>query len=132
MKTLTVKTHRRTELVDISGDIRAIVRESRVSSGICVVYVPHTTAGVTVNENADPDVREDISSWLDRLVPRNQGFLHSEGNSDSHIKSSLVGCMKTFIVEGGELRLGTWQGIYFCEFDGPRNRQLFVQVQGGG
>jgi secondary thiamine-phosphate synthase enzyme len=128
LESLTVTTNKRNELVDITAKIREVVRKSGIKSGICVLYVPHTTAAVTVNENADPSVAVDIENHLSKAVPPNAGYKHLEGNSDSHIKTSLIGPSLTLIIENGELVLGTWQGIFFCEFDGPRTRKLFVKL----
>lgn len=114
-------------LVDITDMVRNLVRRSHIKQGICQVFVPHTTAGVTVNENADPDVVTDMLAALDHIVPKFP-YRHLEGNSRAHIKSSLMGCSLTLPVEESDLILGTWQGVYFCEFDGPRNRKVFVQV----
>ena len=128
---ITLKTTGRNQFIDITHQVESIVVQSGVKRGICVVYVPHTTAGVTINENADPTVRKDIISMLDKLVPWREPFYeHAEGNSAAHIKSSLAGCNQTIIVQDGKLLLGTWQGIYFCEFDGPRTRKVFVKVIG--
>ncbi len=115
-------------MVDITGEVQRKVAESGVDEGVCVVYIPHTTAGITINENADPSVVVDILEHLDKLVPRSSQFKHREGNADAHIKSSLLGFSQTILVRGGRLALGTWQGIFLCEFDGPRNRNVFVQV----
>jgi len=128
MKSLSIQTRHRCELVDITGQVREAVRESRVNSGICVVYCPHTTAAVTINENADPDVVSDLLMGLERMAPPNGPYRHTEGNSDAHLKSSLVGCSEQVLVQNGGLALGTWQGIYFCEFDGPRQRKVHVHV----
>jgi secondary thiamine-phosphate synthase enzyme len=118
-------------MVDITGQVESIVRESGVTNGDVIVYCPHTTAAVTINENADPSVVHDILLALDEAVPRSHtGFRHSEGNSDAHCKSSLVGCSEQVLIKDGGLALGTWQGIYFCEFDGPRSRRVIVQVRG--
>jgi len=125
---LRVSTSKKSELIDITRQVREIVEKARVRSGLCIIYVPHTTAGVTLNENADPHVAQDIVMGLDKVVPSHDRYLHSEGNSPAHIKSSLIGCSETVLVESGELVLGTWQGIYFCEFDGPRNRTVHVRV----
>ncbi len=122
----SVRTRSRTELVDITAKVQAAVGEMGVADGVVVVYVPHTTAAVTINESADPDVARDIVSKLDEMVPRSGNYRHAEGNSDGHVKSSLVGCSETLLVEGGRLVLGTWQGIFFCEFDGPRTRSVLV------
>ena len=129
--TYDVPTSSRAQMVDITGKIREEVKRSGISEGICVVYVPHTTAGITINENADPSVQSDLGEALDRLVPWEGPYRHTEGNSAAHVKSTLVGCSKTIPVEGGSLLLGTWQGIYFCEFDGPRTRKCHVEVTGG-
>ena len=122
-----VSTSSRSQMVDITSKVREAVRGSGVSGGICVVYVPHTTAGVTVNENADPAVAADILECLERLVPRGR-YRHREGNADSHIKASLMGFSLALPVEGGDLSLGTWQGVFLCEFDGPRRRRVRVEV----
>jgi secondary thiamine-phosphate synthase enzyme len=128
---LTIDTSSRTEFKDITRLVAAVVSKSGVKSGVCHVYVPHTTAGVTINENADPSVRQDIAMVLDRLVPWSAGYAHDEGNSAAHVKASLMGLAATVPVERGQLLLGTWQGIYFCEFDGPRSRQVLVKVVEG-
>jgi len=132
MESFTVQTQRRNEFVEITGQVRKIVQARKLKHGVAVVYCPHTTAALTINENADPDVVHDILLWFDRVVPKQQtGFRHGEGNSDSHIKASLVGPSVTALVEDGELVFGTWQGIYFCEFDGPRARTVMVRVLDG-
>mgnify|MGYP000970560260 FL=1 len=123
-----MRTHARTEMVDITSKIQQSVKESGIESGICTVFVPHTTAGITINENADPDVVSDILKEVNKIVPFEDGYLHMEGNSAAHIKASLFGFSQQIIVEGGRLMLGTWQGIYFCEFDGPRNREVYVKI----
>ena len=128
---LDVQTQRREELVDITRDVAGLVGQSGVREGIAVVYCPHTTAGVTVNEHADPDVAEDILAWLGRTCPRSGDWRHCEGNSDGHVKATLVGSSVTIPVDDGRLALGTWQGVFFCEFDGPRSRHLEVRVLGG-
>ena len=131
MDTLQIQTHTRNEFVEITRQVRHAVQRSRVKQGLCVVYCPHTTAAITVNENADPDVVHDMLAYLNRTVPKDQpDFRHGEGNSDSHIKASLVGSSATVLIEGGDLVLGRWQGMYFCEFDGPRARSVHVQVLG--
>ena len=127
-KTISVRTRSRTQFLDIKSEIHNAVRASGVKNGICVVYVPHTTAAITINENADPSVSADIQMELNKRIPFEDGYSHSEGNSAAHIKSSLVGCSETVLVEGGSLVLGTWQGIYFCEFDGPRTRRVHIAV----
>ncbi len=127
-RTLQVKTVRRTHLVDITSQVQRVVGESRVQTGLCHLYISHTTAGITVNEGADPDVAGDIEATLDRLVPKDAGYKHFEGNADSHVKSTLVGVSQVIPVEGGRLALGRWQAVFFCEFDGPRTRQVSVKV----
>jgi secondary thiamine-phosphate synthase enzyme len=128
MTTLTVPTSQRTELVEVTKKVQKVVTQAGVRQGICHIYVPHTTAGVMINENADPDVARDVSVALDSLIPQHGDYRHSEGNSDSHIKAILVGTSLSVFVEDGKLALGRWQGIFFCEFDGPRERQLQVKV----
>jgi len=130
MNTIEIRTRTREEFVDLTAELDRLAAASGISSGICVVAVPHTTAGVTVNENADPDVRADMAATLRRLVPDSLSYAHAEGNSPAHVKAALVGSSVTLIVEGGRLRLGTWQGVFFCEFDGPRTRKAWVQVVG--
>lgn len=122
----SVQTGSRTGLIDITGEVQKAAAELGVESGAVVVYVPHTTAAVTINESADPDVARDIDCALSSLVPASGSYRHAEGNSDGHVKSSLVGCSEIVLVEGGRLVLGTWQGIFFCEFDGPRTRRVIV------
>ena len=132
MFTDRVSTTSRSEVVDITGMAARRVKESGVAQGICLVYVPHTTAAVTINENADPDVKHDMLKKLSAMVPEREGYYrHGEGNSDSHVKAALLGPSVMLIVEGGRLVLGTWQGIYFCEFDGPRERTFHVKVMAG-
>jgi secondary thiamine-phosphate synthase enzyme len=128
MKTLHIKTDRRTQFVDVTNEVQRAVQESGVKTGVCYVYVPHTTAGVAINEHADPEVAVDVETVLERLVPHRGPYRHSEGNSDSHVKTVLTSTSQTIFVENGELVLGTWQGIFFCEFDGPRDRQLHIKV----
>jgi secondary thiamine-phosphate synthase enzyme len=131
MQNFTIKTHKRNEFVEITAEVRAALKTAGVQNGICVVYCPHTTAAVTINENADPDVVHDMLAYLNRAIPKEQpDFRHGEGNSDSHIKASLVGPSVTLLVEQGDLVLGRWQGVYFCEFDGPRSRSVHVQILG--
>ena len=127
----SIKTSTRNQLVDITSQVQEFIRSSQFRDGICVVYTPHTTAAITINENADPDVKFDVMRKLSEVFPHSDNYRHSEGNSDSHIKSSLVGCSETIIVAGGKLLLGTWQGIYFCEFDGPRHRTFVVKLVAG-
>ena len=128
LKEISVKTKSRTEMVLIDDEVMSAVRESGVEEGMCVLWVPHTTAGVTINENADPSVVRDILYEMEKVVPYRDGYHHAEGNSAAHIQSSLFGPSLTLIVTGGRPLLGTWQSVYFCEFDGPRNRRLFVKV----
>lgn len=125
----SVRTGRREEYIDITEGVREAVRASGVTNGLCTVFIPHTTAAVTINENADPDVQRDLVHAFARAVP-NAGFRHSEGNSDAHTKTAMTGSSASVIVENGQLLLGTWQGIYLCEFDGPRTRQVWVKVLG--
>ncbi|MBC7322943.1 MAG: YjbQ family protein [Acetomicrobium sp.] len=124
----TLRTKAREELIDITRTVEEYVRSSGIKEGLCVVYVPHTTAAVTINEDADPSVREDILRQLKNLAPRKGEYSHLEGNSDAHIKSSLLGASQTIPVHEGRLVLGTWQGIFFCEFDGPRDRRFYVTL----
>jgi secondary thiamine-phosphate synthase enzyme len=128
MEKINIRTSRRIELLDITDEIQNIVTKSKVKEGICFLFCPHTTAGLTINENADPSVKRDIINTLSKLIPENAGYAHTEGNADSHIKSSLFGQALTIFIEGGQLALGTWQGICFCEGDGPRSRQVWVKV----
>ena len=125
---ITVRTTSRNQFIDITEEVRDAVRKSGVKSGIAVVYVPHTTAGITINEGADPSVRADIINYLNDYVPENRPYRHLEGNSDSHIKASLIGSSINLIVENGDIVLGTWQSVFFCEFDGPRTRTVLVKV----
>lgn len=128
MKKIIIQTRSKTDLSDITDEVEKAVRESKIKDGICIIFAPHTTAALTINENADPSVREDILSELNRLVPFSGRYRHMEGNAAAHIKSSIVGCSKSIIVENGRLSLGTWQGIYFCEFDGPRQREIWIKI----
>lgn len=130
LEEIKVKTPKREVLINITSEINKIVRNTNINEGVCRVFVPHTTAGVTINENADPAVMKDIISYLNNLIPQRSGFSHMEGNSDAHIKSSLTGASLDVIIHKGKLVLGTWQGIMFAEYDGPRNRRVYVQVQG--
>jgi secondary thiamine-phosphate synthase enzyme len=126
-----VRTRNRTEFLDITAQVGKIIQESKVQSGLAVVFVPHTTAAVTINESADPSVQHDILTDLNRLIPFTGPYQHTEGNSAAHIKSSLVGPSETLFIENGRLALGTWQGVYFCEFDGPRTRKVWVKIISG-
>ena len=132
VETIAIRTGSRVEAVDITGQVQDVVSKSGAKSGVAVVCTAHTTAGVTINENADPDVMADVLDTLGRLVPKSGGYAHVEGNSDAHVKSTLVGHSVTVPVEEGRLQFGTWQGIYFCEFDGPRQRRLMVQILSAG
>ena len=124
----TVRTSKHTQMIDITAEVRSAVKESGVKDGVCMVFIPHTTAAVTINENADPDVVRDFTMEIDKLVPWEDGYYHAEGNSAAHLKSSMIGFSEQIIVEDGRLILGTWQGIYFVEFDGPRTRKVYVKV----
>ena len=128
---LSVKTSARTELIDITPKIAELVKKSGVSEGCCMLYVPHTTAAVTINESADPSVKDDILMVLNQIVPWDANYKHREGNSAAHVKSTLVGASEMVAIESGSLALGTWQGIFFCEFDGPRTRKVHVRITAG-
>ena len=128
---LTLKTHLSAEFIDITPKVQSALAKAGVLDGFCLVYVPHTTAGITINENADPDVRSDVLMALDRMVPEKGGYRHGEGNSPAHVKASLMGASAHIAIEGGKLVLGTWQGIFFCEFDGPRTRKVHVHIMEG-
>jgi secondary thiamine-phosphate synthase enzyme len=130
MEVLRVKTGRRTQLVDVTEQVERAVAAAGVVSGVCYLYVPHTTAGVMINEHFDPDVATDLEGVFERLVPRSGPYRHSEGNSDSHAKAVLTGTSQMILVEQGKLVLGQWQGVFFCEFDGPRERKMWVRVMG--
>ncbi|HAJ95348.1 MAG TPA: hypothetical protein DCP02_03845 [Actinobacteria bacterium] len=125
---LELTTTKRNDFIDITGEISGALSRARVESGLCYIHIPHSTAGITINENADPTVQADIESKLNKMIPKSEKYTHPEGNSDSHIKSSLIGTALTLIVEKGSLVLGTWQGIYFCEFDGPRDRMIYIKT----
>jgi len=129
MEAFTVRTESRTAFVDITARVQQIVGGTGARDGVCLVFVPHTTAGVTINENADPSVMRDVQKELNKIVPFDDDYDHEEGNSAAHVKSALVGCSCMVPIEGGRLALGTWQGIYFCEFDGPRSRQVWVMCR---
>jgi len=126
----SVTTRQQTELIDITSEVLNKIRSSRISDGMCFVYVPHTTAGITINENADPTVRSDIIMELNKRIPFEDGYRHLEGNAAAHVKVSIMGCCVAIPLEKGRLMLGTWQGIYLCEFDGPRTRTVHVRVMG--
>jgi secondary thiamine-phosphate synthase enzyme len=126
-----ISTKSRNQMIDITSQVRSLVGQAGVTDGDVIVYCPHTTAAITINENADPSVPHDMLLTLEELLPQHRsGYRHSEGNSDSHCKSSLVGCSEQILIKGGSLQLGTWQGIFFCEFDGPRSRKVIVQIRG--
>ena len=131
IQTLQVRSSKQTELIDITRPVVEAVKKTGVIEGLCVIFTPHTTAAVTINENADPSVPGDILMELNKVVPFDDRYQHSEGNSAAHIKSSLVGCSLTLIIQSEKLLIGTWQGIFFCEFDGPRNRQVYVKAVTG-
>ncbi len=128
IKEIAIRSGARTEFIDITDHVQKAVDETRIKNGICYLYVPHTTAGITINEGADPSVSRDIDEHLVKLIPFNGNYHHAEGNSAAHIKASLTGSSELVFIEGGKLRLGTWQAIYFCEFDGPRNRKVSLKV----
>jgi secondary thiamine-phosphate synthase enzyme len=127
-KQINLKTHQQTELIDLTAEINQVLREIRVEEGICYLFVPHTTAGITINENADPSVVADLLKEINKIVPFSDHYTHLEGNSAAHIKASLIGPSEMVFIENGRLCLGTWQGIYFCEFDGPRQRKLWLKI----
>ena len=129
--TISVRTSRRCQMIDITAQAAEVVAESGVQNGTVMVFSPHTTAAITINENADPDVQHDILLTLDALIPQQrEGYRHSEGNSDAHVKTSLVGANELVMIENGQLKLGTWQSVFFCEFDGPRSRSVHIQITG--
>ncbi len=129
MYELEINTTKRCQMIDITKRLHTILNESDADEGIMTVFIPHTTAGITINENGDPDVRRDILHQLEIISPKSEDFKHFEGNSDAHIKSSLVGCSTQVIIQKGELQLGTWQSVYLCEFDGPRSRKVWVTIK---
>ncbi len=128
MKKISISTRSRNELHDITSMVEDAVKTSKVKSGLCHIFIPHTTAAITINENADPSVKKDIIEGLEKLAPPDAGYAHTEGNADAHIKSAMVGTDRTVPIEAGRLALGTWQGIFFCEFDGPRQRTVIVNI----
>ncbi|GAB6183266.1 secondary thiamine-phosphate synthase enzyme YjbQ [Thermodesulfovibrio hydrogeniphilus] len=128
MKTITVKTSSREEFIDITDEVENAIKESGIKSGVCYLYVPHTTAGITINEGADPSVKKDIINALKKIAPYGAGYSHMEGNADSHIKTTLVGSSVNVLIENGKPLLGTWQSIFFCEFDGPRTRKVYLKI----
>jgi secondary thiamine-phosphate synthase enzyme len=131
LQTINVRTATREEMIDITAQVRSAIKRSGVTDGICCVYTPHTTAGITIQENSDPDVKADMVGHLARMIPKTGAFRHDEGNSDAHIKSSVIGATATVIVDDGKALLGTWQAVFFCEFDGPRERRVLVKVVAG-
>ena len=131
IKKFDVRTSSKVELIDITHKVEEVVEKNHIRSGVITIYVPHTTAGVTINENADPLVREDIIKELNKVIPFDDNYSHLEGNAAAHIKASIIGCSETILIENGSLVLGTWQGIYFCEFDGPRTRKVIVKITEG-
>lgn len=130
MTTLTVNSHKQVEMIDITDDVINSILQDDIVEGLAVIYTPHTTAAITINENADPDVSRDIIMGVDKLVPMHDDYRHLEGNSAAHIKSSLFGASESLVINQGKPVLGTWQGIYFCEFDGPRQRRVHIQILG--
>jgi secondary thiamine-phosphate synthase enzyme len=128
MKEISLETHYRFEMIDITAAVQKAIRDGNIKEGICLVYTPHTTAAITINENADPDVPRDILAALDRAVPLSANYRHAEGNSAAHVKSSLVGASELVIIENSRLVLGTWQSLFFCEFDGPRTRKVLISI----
>ena len=125
---ISVKTKSRNEFINITQEVQNVVNKSGIKDGVCYIFIPHTTAGITINEAADPDVVEDIQRQLDRIAPAGSHYRHTEGNADAHIKASIIGSSQAVFIENGRLKLGTWQGIFFCEFDGPRNRKVWVKI----
>jgi len=125
---ISLKTSERNQFIDITDKITDVIYNSGIENGIAIIYTPHTTAGITINENADPSVRKDIINFLNKKIPYHGDYKHMEGNADSHIKSSLIGCSETVIIENKRILLGTWQGIFFCEFDGPRRREVWIKI----
>ncbi len=132
MEKFNVRTSKREIVMDITSEVRSIVKKSGMADGLCIVFIPHTTAGVSINENADPSVKVDIKETLEQLIPAGEHYRHMEGNADSHVKAGLMGSSVTVVVEEGDLQLGTWQGIQFCEFDGPRTRNVWVKLLNAG
>jgi secondary thiamine-phosphate synthase enzyme len=128
LKMLSIPTHDKTEMLDITSEVQKVVQQSKQQEGLCCVFIPHTTAGITINENADPSVQVDILQEINKVIPFDDNYSHLEGNSAGHIKASLTGSSVTVIIENGKLKLGTWQAIYFCEFDGPRSRKVWVKT----
>ncbi len=132
MEKLNIRTNSRVELIDITDKVQSVVHKLGIKDGVCIIFVPHTTAAVTINENADPSVKQDILKELNKIIPFEDNYSHSEGNAAAHIKASLLGASINVIINGGALCLGTWQGIYFAEFDGPRSREVWIELIGRG
>jgi secondary thiamine-phosphate synthase enzyme len=130
LRSINIKTGSRVEFIDITDEINRVIKDSGITNGICCIYVPHTTAGIIINEGADPSVKRDIQKSLSRLIPSDGDYTHAEGNSPAHIKSSLTGISHSVIIEDGKLLLGAWQSVFFCEFDGPRSRKVMVKILG--
>lgn len=128
IKSINVKTSSREEFVDIRAEVEKVVKDSGIKNGVCYLYVPHTTAGITINEGADPSVKKDIINTLKKIAPYGADYAHMEGNADSHVKTTLVGSSVNIFIEGGRLILGQWQSIFFCEFDGPRTRKVYIKI----
>lgn len=131
MELMNIKTFQRVEFIDITNEVNNLVKKSEILEGICFLFVPHTSAGITINENSDPAVKNDMRLKINKMIPYKEEYSHNEGNSDAHIKSSLFGSSLNLIISSGKLALGMWQGIYFCEFDGPKNRSLYVKFIAG-
>jgi len=131
MKEISIRTNTRVEMIDITSAVQKALQEEKIQSGYCIVFTPHTTAAVTINENADPDVPRDIIAALERVIPQNASYRHGEGNSPAHVKSSLIGASELVLVENGRIVLGTWQSVFFCEFDGPRLRKVIIKAVAG-
>jgi secondary thiamine-phosphate synthase enzyme len=131
MQEIYLQTNSRIEMIDITASVQAVVDKEKISNGFCIVFAPHTTAAITINENADPDVPRDIIAALDKFIPQNANYRHAEGNSPAHVKSSLVGASELVLIQNSRLVLGTWQSIFFCEFDGPRSRKIFLSIISG-
>jgi secondary thiamine-phosphate synthase enzyme len=131
LELINIKTFQRVEFIDITHEVENLLKKSGITEGICLLFVPHTTAGITINENSDPAVKNDIRLKINKMIPRYEEYSHNEGNSDAHLKSSLFSTSLNLIISSGKLALGTWQGIYFCEFDGPKNRNLYIKFISG-
>jgi len=129
VEVISVESKKQTEFIDITQKIQEIIQEKEIAAGICYLFVPHTTAGITINENADPNVVRDILKEINKVIPMNDHYTHMEGNSAAHIKASILGFSEIILIKERRLMLGTWQGIYFCEFDGPRKRKVFIQIK---